>query len=230
MDNAERTPAAGAPLARRRLRLAAALAITIAAAAAPAHAQVAGSACGGLANAYGPYDYRTDRSKLEIVESHHFTPQVEMLIKGQEGYVGSDIDYTLRAFPNHHRALLAMMRYGEKLKLERVGGANYNVECYFIRATSFRPNDTTVRMLYATYLNGRQQRAQALQQLALAVSYASDSALTHYNIGLVYTDLGEWDKALEQAHEAMRLGFDRSDLKDRLVAAQKWAEPASAPR
>ena len=42
------------------------------------------SVCGPLTNAYGPFDYRTQRDKLQVVEEHHFTPKVESLLAGQE--------------------------------------------------------------------------------------------------------------------------------------------------
>src|SRR4051812_47506028 len=61
--------------------------------------------CGSLANPYGPFDYRTSKDKLDIVEGAHFTPDVETLRSGSTGSLGADIDYTLRTSPNHHRAL-----------------------------------------------------------------------------------------------------------------------------
>ena len=66
-------------------------------------ADAQGMACGDLQNAYGPYDYRTATEfQKHLVEGAHFTPEVESL-KGARGSatVGGDIDYTLRAFPNH---------------------------------------------------------------------------------------------------------------------------------
>lgn len=70
--------------------------------------------CGDLANAYGPFDYTNPehRSKnLGVVERFHFTLEVESLIRGKSSYIWGDLDYTLRAFPNHHRALYAFARY-----------------------------------------------------------------------------------------------------------------------
>jgi len=195
---------------------------------AAALAQNAG-ACGQLENAYGPFDYRVDQNRLPIVELHHFTPEVELLIRGREGPIGGDLDYVLRAFPNHPRALLAMARYGDKLKVDTVPNARYSVDCYFVRAITFQPEDTTARMLYATYLNSHQRRDDALKQLAVARGLAGDNGFTHYNLGLVYMDLREFDLALAEAHAALALGFPRTELRDRLVAANKWAEPASAP-
>lgn len=45
--------------------------------------QVAG--CGSLQNAFGPFDYRDPSARgqpLQLVESAHFTPDVEALRKG----------------------------------------------------------------------------------------------------------------------------------------------------
>lgn len=116
-------------------------------------AQTGNPECGSLKNGFGPYDYRSDRGpSLELVESAHFTQQVEMLINAKTGYIGGDLDYTLRAYPNHHRALMSTMRYGEKTKSEKPPSMSYTVECYFDRAIRFRPDDPISRMIYAMYL------------------------------------------------------------------------------
>lgn len=69
--------------------------------------------CQGKGQGYGPFDYTspTDRKHLGIVEHYHFTSDVEHLRKGASGSIALDLDYTLRAFPNHHRALNAMMTF-----------------------------------------------------------------------------------------------------------------------
>ena len=98
----------------------------------PVVAQVNASFCGSLGNSFGPYDYRSDyyvpapgdqeshQTKRGLVDGAHFTRRVEMLMGaqsgGQIGPPGADLDYTLRAFPNHHRALMSVMKYGEKQK------------------------------------------------------------------------------------------------------------------
>jgi tetratricopeptide (TPR) repeat protein len=197
---------------------------------APMQMQQSPGPCGYVTNAYGPYDYRKDKDKLIIVEQYHFTPKVEQLVSGQSDYIGGDLDYTLRAFPNHHRALLALMRYGDRLQTEHIPYTKYSLRCYFVRAMTFKEDDTTVRMLYATYLKNRNQKEEAMRQLELAKSFATDNGFTQYNIGLMYTELGEYEHALEQAHAALALGFSMPELKNRLVAANRWADPASAPR
>lgn len=190
-------------------------------------AQSGNAACGSLKNAYGPYDYRTERGNpLYLVESTHFLPNIEALISGHTATrPGPDIDYTLRAFPNHHRALMAMMRLGELEKTPKPSGSRYTVECWFERAILFRPNDTTVRMIFSSYLRKNKHVPEAVAQLEQATAIAGENAFTHYNIGLAYFDMKRYDKALARAHRAMELGFERTELRDLLQKAGHWQEP-----
>lgn len=209
----------------------AALAVALVVATSPTDAQVRiveeMSACGPLSNAYGPYDYRRDKGKLEIVEGHHFTPQVELLIRGISGPIGGELDYVLRASPNHHRALMALIRYGERLKTDQPQGARYTIECFLERAVRFAKDDPIPRMLYARYLHAQSRTAEGLVQLDAAVALAGENALTHYNAGLVFFEIGQFDRALAQAHKAAALGYPREDLKQMLEKAGKWREPGS---
>lgn len=196
----------------------------------PALAQSAGGGCGSLEASYGPFDFRTDHSKLPIVTGAHFTAPVEALIRGATSTrPGGDIAYTLRAIPNHHRALISMMRLGEKEKTSKPFGSNYTVECWFERAIAFRPDDSIVRMIYSGFLNSKGNVKNANSQLEFATAYAKDNGFTHYNIGLHYFDLKNYDKALMQAHKAIGLGFDHADLRNQLTAAGKWREPQATP-
>lgn len=194
-------------------------------------AQSGNAACGSLSNAYGPYDYRTDRGeKLLLVDGAHFLPYVEALVRGKTSTrPGPDIDYTLRAFPNHHRALMAMMRLGEKEKTTQPSGSRYSIECWFERAVLFRPDDGVVHMIYSSYLNSKGRIPEANKQLEIATTYAKHNAFTHYNIGLHYFDMKNYGKALVQAHKAIELGFPQTNLRDQLQSVGKWTEPANAP-
>lgn len=188
-------------------------------------AEVDDFVCGSLQNAYGPFDYRSDKDKLAIVESYHLTPNVVNLVSTQSaGTIGGDLDYTLRAFPNHHRALMAMMKLGEKENVAKPRGAKYGVECYFQRALRFRDDDATVRMIYASYLSKKGKRVEALGQLDAAERLESENANIIYNTGLIYFDLKEYDKSLLYAHRAYGLGFPLPGLRDKLRRAGKWKE------
>lgn len=189
-----------------------------------AAAQALPAECGSLSTHYGPYDYTTDRSKLGIVENFHFTPVVESLIRGVSVSIGGDLSYTLRAFPNHHRALVAISRYGERLKTDRPGQLELSISCFYLRAVVFRPQDLVVRMLYAQHLNKGGQRAEALAQLEVVRVAETDNPLTHYNLGLLYVEMGELELALAQAHKAMALGVPGGELVRQLTAKGAWRE------
>ena len=204
-----------------------------------AHAQVTADGCGELANAYGPHDYRSDRDKdvafmahdkkLSLVEHAHFTPRIEALIRGESGPLGVELDYTLRAFPNHHRALVSVMRWGERANSPQPPMLPRPVECYFERALRFQPDDTVARLLYVTFLNNKKRKSDALAQIEKTRFYAGDNAFTHYNIALILLDLCEPDQALVHAHRAIALGLERTELKDKLVALGRWQDPAPLP-
>lgn len=82
---------------------------------------LASNECYGGGQGFGPFDYTDPETArpgkygqsppLHLVEIAHFTPEVEHLVRGKSGAIYGDLDYTLRAFPNHHRALWSMVRY-----------------------------------------------------------------------------------------------------------------------
>jgi tetratricopeptide (TPR) repeat protein len=182
--------------------------------------------CGELTNGFGPYDYRNpdDRKNLGVVEKHHFNAQVEMLTKGVTGSLGSDIDYTLRAFPNHLRALGALGRLAIRDKSAKPIGANYTVECYFDRALRFRPKDGLVYMAYGDYLSRLGQESKAIEMIQKSIELEPFNATAYYNLGLIYLKKKDYDQALGYAQKAYEMGFPLPGLKKQLVQAGKWTD------
>jgi hypothetical protein len=176
----------------------------------------------------GPYDYRSQRDKLSVVEKRHFTAKVELLRSGEStSKPAGDISYTLSVYPNHHRALLSMSKLGLKMKTDNVPDMSYSVTCNFERAMRFRPDDTVARLIYARHLGLTGRIPEARGQVALAANYAEENPLTHYNIGLIALELKDYDVALKHAQIAYGLGVPSPQLRDELTKAGKWAEPAS---
>lgn len=194
-----------------------------------AHARVVSGLCGPLERPgqYGPYDYRTATAEQKrLVEGAHFTPPVEALQSGRRSKRPTgDIDYTLRAFPNHLRALLAMTRWSERIGKNHPPGATYTVECYYERAIRFRPDDAGVRALYANYLIDRKRFKEAREQLEQAASgdYERDPQIS-YNIGMAYFELEEYERSLEYAQRAYRAGVPFPALKEKLRQVGEWRE------
>lgn len=189
-------------------------------------AQPSAQSCGPLQQQ--TFDYRTDQKQYKVVEEFHFTPEIEALIRGKSGTLGQELNYTLTHIPNHHRALITLTRYGDKMKSPHPADLRYPVECYFERALRFKPDDNVARLIYANYLATGQRIPEATYQLELATATADDNAFTHYNIGLIYLGIKSYNRALAQAHKAAALGFGRTALREQLQAAGQWKEPAGA--
>lgn len=177
----------------------------------------------GRAGQYGPYDYRKHPEKAPLVEQFHFTPKVEALSGGEStAKLGGDIGYTLRAFPNHPRALYALTRYSQLLGgVSRVPGARYPVECYFDRALRFAPDDAQVHALYADYLIRIGRKDDARKQLDAAATLELNPQI-EYNLALGWVSLGENEKALEFAKRAYAGGVQFPALREQLVRAGVW--------
>lgn len=182
--------------------------------------------CEDIRSGYGPFDYRTaSPEQKKLVEGAHFTPAVESLLRGNSSeYVGADIDYTLRAFPNHPRALMAMVRLSEKERLDRPRGATYTLECYFDRVIRFAPDDPMVRPIKGIYLFRKGDTKLAAQEMEAAQAMGLDDPNLHYNLGLVYLELGKDEMALAHAKRAYAQGHPLPALREKLVKAGIWKE------
>lgn len=186
-------------------------------------------ACGPLnpPGQFGPYDYRTLSSEIRHrVEDYHFTPDVESAKRGATSNVGGDLDYTLRAFPNSPRALLTVQRYTARTKSDRPPGLRFAAECYYERAIRFMPDDPMPHLLYASYLKERKRMQEVQAQLDAAEKLRGDPSNfdLDYNLGLMYFDLGVYDKSLEAARRAYALGAPLPALKAKLKAKGAWKE------
>jgi len=181
--------------------------------------------CGSLANAFGPFDYRTAPPEtLKVVEDYHFTPKVERLAAGQSGAIDGDLDYTLRAFPNHHRALLTLAKFSILNKNPKLPNMHYPVPCWFERGMRYAPNDGEVHAIYGYYLSRLGKNAEALESFLRAIELGSEAGNTYYNLGLVQLSLKKYDDALRSAKIAREKGFSLPGLRRKLEALGRWRD------
>lgn len=175
--------------------------------------------CGSLDNAYGPFDYTNAqhrRDRLPIVEAGHFNADVENLVKGMTGRIYGDLEYTLRAFPNHPRALWSLARLHLREKTTHLAGGKYSIDCWFDRAMRMNRSDPTVYYIYGMYLHRAGEISKALEQYLVSLSLDDNNAEVHYNVGLLYLSLGQLDQSAEHAKRAYSMGFPLPGLKRKL--------------
>lgn len=198
-----------------------------------------GQRCRGKAQGFGPYDYRRASSGTRnIVERRHFTPDVERLVRGSTGTLMADIDYTLRAFPNHPRALWSMTRYRlnalKRAELEGslpTGSATDQwppPECYFQKARKSVPDDGIVSAVFAIYLHKMGELDAALEEYLRAEHIGPQTAELAYNTGLLYFDMGDFDKAREYAIKAGEKGYPLQGLQKKLNRVGAGSTAAAA--
>ncbi len=193
-------------------------------------AQNASATCGDIRNFYGPYDYTNPIHKEQMlprVEQYHFDVGVQSLkgianTVGGEARLGGDIAYTLKAFPNHHLALFTMIRYYVEKVPEGASRMEYDPPCWFDRARRFVPKDATVVMLEGVYYQKSGEMIKAKRAYEQALAMAPKSPELNYNAGLLYVDLGEFDKAANCATVAYDAGYPLPGLRNKLVRKGVW--------
>jgi tetratricopeptide (TPR) repeat protein len=75
----------------------------------------------------------------------------------------------------------------------------------------------------------RGKSRDAVEQLEAAQAQVGNDSNVYYNLGLVYFDLKDYEKALESAHKAYAGGFPLPGLRNKLERAGVWREdPALA--
>jgi tetratricopeptide (TPR) repeat protein len=178
--------------------------------------------CGDpFSNGVGPYDYnnaedRSNPQKIPIVEKFHFTQVVESLARGSSSeYAMVDLDYTLRAVPNHHRALNAVARFD--VEKGGIPPRWHSAQCWFDRATQFRPEDAQVWLIYANWMARKGEHDDALEAYQQAKTLAPESVEIDYNMGLLYFKMGEYEKSLASARLAYAGNYPLQGLRRKLA-------------
>lgn len=182
--------------------------------------------------ATAPWDYRDKAYAMDlaIVERHHFNMNVQTLKAGQSSvYVGADLAFIFRFFPNHHRALDAMgrlWRMHRRTNNRVPPGMNpsENAEYYFEQAIAFAPNDAMVRILFGMHLFMSEKHEQALPHVVKAVELAPNSPEINYNAGLYFLALGDHKAAMSAARVAYDAGYPLQGLRKKLENIDAWTE------
>ncbi len=183
---------------------------------------IKGAPCTGNGQGYGPFDYTNAdhrNNKLKVVEDYHFTREVEQLKGGKSGYIAGDLDYTLRAFPNHHRALYAIYRYATIPSVKKKKPTVSPPECYFQRAIAFKSGDPVVHTLYGRYLLKKKRldlaRTEFVKALKIKPSYTS----ARYYLGITLFKQGDMAEAQKQANYVYKGGYKGQRLRKMLEEA-----------
>ncbi|NND68829.1 MAG: hypothetical protein HKN19_14665 [Halioglobus sp.] len=190
-----------------------------------------GKPCKGGQPTSGPFDYLRRRQlvgQLEVVEEHHFNRNVENLIKGITTEPMGDIDFTLRSFPNHHRALNSAVKFRLRHKRFPPKSKGLRAECYLQRAINFSPNDPIPYGLLGYTFHKLGKPSRAVEPYKTALKMSPGDMMLKYNLALALTELERYHAARAHAEEVYDAGFPLPALKRRLLEAGHW-EGATVP-
>lgn len=188
-----------------------------------------GNPCQGARIPFGPYDYLLREKypgQLFITEEYHLTDRILNLQKDSTTSAIKDIQYTLMAWPNHHKALYAAFQYRLKNRGRWYQDANSAtpVECHLQRASKFSPRDPVPHMIYGLLQHDFQLYREALVSFRRANKLLPNDVITLYNMGLTLVELEKYEEAVQVAKEVYSTDFPLPGLKNMLVRAGRWDE------
>ncbi|HKO87462.1 MAG TPA: tetratricopeptide repeat protein [Burkholderiales bacterium] len=180
----------------------------------------------GLAQTPNDY-YKAGQNKatknlLHNVEKYHLQKGVDALRRGKYQYAWADLDFMLRYFPNHPRALMLMAEVCESWRDPKC-----KAEEYFSRAIELSPDQAPAHIILGIHQHQQGKYADAIQSYQTALSIAPNSGNAHYNLGLAYFAKGDYANANEHAQKAYDLGMTLPGLQQKLVKADAWKPRAA---
>lgn len=192
-----------------------------------------GKDCEGFQGTAGTLDYLHRgnprvASSLALTEEHHFNEDVETLRKGITTDPMGDVDFVLRSFPNHHRALYTSMQYRLKHRKWPNKAKWQPAECYYQRAINFSPRDLTVHTQFAILQYKFKQYKGALESYQIADRLSPEDPLLMYNMALTMVKLKKYKDAKAVAEKVYATGFPLPGLRNKLITAGHWKDETSA--
>lgn len=157
------------------------------------------------------------------MEVRHLTQSMLQLKRGSTSrHIKGDLDYTLRAVPNHPLALDLASRFEERRRESKTFAQQQreltlSANCYFKRALMLTPRNATVWMLYGLHAHREGRYETAVERYRNAEDLGMESAVFHYNFGLSLLELGNLEEARLRAERALAMGYPLPGLRDRLA-------------
>ena len=191
----------------------------------PALAQQRNLSQGNL-DYYAPRAEGNESQLFNNVIGHHLAPGREQMQRGE--YVGAlaHFEFILRYYPNHPQTLAYLSELCLKWKSPICDGA---ADMWFPKAIAINPGAAQSYVVQALHLHRKNKLDDAVKSYQRAVELAPNSINAHYNLGLAYSDLKQYDQANLHAQKSYALGVTLPGLRARLEKVGKWNSNVSLP-
>jgi tetratricopeptide (TPR) repeat protein len=179
---------------------------------------------GGGFDYYAPRVKGEDITRLKNVEDYHLGPGQQKVAKQQYLYAMQEFAFILGYYPNHPKALSLLSNLCQKWQDRKC-----DAEGAFERAIKRNPNAAPTYLLYGVHLHRKRKMEEAVKAYRRAVELAPNSLDAHYNLGLAYAELKQYDLANQHAQRSYQLGAFTPGLRTKLQKAGKWNPNVSLP-
>jgi tetratricopeptide (TPR) repeat protein len=167
-----------------------------------------------------------DRGLLATTHKFHLGPGIADAQKGNVSGAVSNFEFILNYFPNDPDVLNRLSEVCTKRKVPKC-----DMEAWFQKALARNVDAPLTYVVLGIHLQRIGKPDLAVNALRKAVSLQPDSINAHYNLGLAYFELKDYEQANRHAQVSYALGAQVPGLKDKLVKVGKWKPlpPAPAP-
>ena len=175
--------------------------------------------------------YAPRRTQVEIelfnnVQSHHLPLGRDRTASGDYEAALKEFGFILYYYPNHTPALAGLSELCLKWKSPKCDVVADNI---YSKAIARNPEAAQSYVVYAMHLHRKNKLDDAVKSYKRAVELAPNSVNAHYNLGLAYTDLKQYDQANLHAQKSYSLGVTLPGLRTRLEKVGKWNPGARLP-
>ena len=173
---------------------------------------------------YAPRTASADITRLKNVEEYHIGPSQQKMAKRQWAYAHQDLEFILRYYPNHPQALSLLSALCQKWPDRKC-----NADEWYEKAVSLNANAAPTFLLHGMHLHRKQKYPEAVKAYTRAIELTPNSVDAHYNIGLTYLELKQYDLANQHAQKSYQLGAYLPGLRNKLQQMGHWNPNAIVP-
>ena len=157
---------------------------------------------------------------LNKVTGAHVRKAEKRFKEGKYEWVKTDIHYTLYRVPNHPEALqmYSVLSFNKQQRLI----TPKQVISAFEKAIEYTPRQPNSYVLFGIHLHKMGDYNNAIKQYTLALEYSPDNTEAHYNVGLAYFEIENYEKSKMHAKSAYENGFPLNGLKNKLRSVKYW--------
>lgn len=175
---------------------------------------------------YAPRTTAHDIQRYDNVMSHHLAPGIEQTRLGQYTGALAHFEFILRYYSNQPQTLIALSELCDKWKSPVCDQA---ADRWFRKAIDRNPGASQSYVVMAMHLHRKNKLDEAVKYYKQAIDLAPNSINAHYNLGLAYTDLKQFELANQHAQVAYSRGVTLPALRTRLQKVGKWDPNISLP-